>query len=203
MFSIRYGYTEFEQWEQWCALENPHMSDGDRVFFRSANGATFTMRAEEGMVYVPNRLLQIARPFVVELEGHPECTTQFRVVEAPKPDYYELEDNTAPVPPFVGTEILCVQFKRYRDEDGNEVVECNKTSKEIWLAMEYGAPIMVTALDRVVSPNTYYQRLHCDYIWVEMDAGVTYIHFGDTTGDSYTMASDGINADVVTFSSGK
>lgn len=90
------------QWELGKVITNPLLVKGDRVIFRSATGAVYTMLSGVGTVAVPNALLQYAVPFVVERDGHPEERTKFTVTAQPKPSGYVFENN---VPDICGVGI--------------------------------------------------------------------------------------------------
>lgn len=102
MFTIYGGKTEFNQWDQGQRVLNPKMVVGDRAVFRNASGETHPMYAYEyeGKVVadVPNDLLMMATPILVDLCETTECRTSFRVIAREKPEGYERIDNTPCIP---------------------------------------------------------------------------------------------------------
>lgn len=102
MFTIYGGKTEFNQWDQGQRVTNPRMVVGDRAVFRNASGETHPMIAYNynGVVVadVPNDLLRVAMPILVDLCETAEYRTSFQVIAQDKPDGYEEIDNTPCIP---------------------------------------------------------------------------------------------------------
>lgn len=98
MFTIYGGKAAFDQWDKGQRVENPEMAAGDKVIFLNGCGETHPMKAytHEGSVVcdVPNDLLRMARPILVDLCGSREHTTRLLVTPREKPDDYVYEDNT-------------------------------------------------------------------------------------------------------------
>ena len=98
MFTIYGGKAAFDQWDKGQRVENPEMAAGDKVIFLNGCGETHPMKAYtyEGSVVcdVPNDLLRMARPILVDLCGSREHTTRLMVMPREKPDDYVYEDNT-------------------------------------------------------------------------------------------------------------
>ena len=91
MFTIKNG-AEIKQWTNGNVLVNPCMNVGDKVFFRGANGSVYIMLATAEGVEVPNILVQMAKPILVDLENHNECRTRICVTAAEKTDDYVITD---------------------------------------------------------------------------------------------------------------
>lgn len=98
MFTIYGGKAAFDQWDKGQRVENPEMAAGDKVIFLNGCGETHPMKAytyEDSVVCdVPNDLLRMARPILVDLCGSREHTTRLMVTAREKPDDYVYEDNT-------------------------------------------------------------------------------------------------------------
>lgn len=153
MFNIKGGKEAFDQWSTGQVLKNPHMEAGNRVFFRGAGGAVYTMYADANGVVVPNILLQDARPMTVDLENHPECRTRFVVNATDKPADYELEDNIPEPKPATGVSswndltdrpIMVVDLTYLDDgETGMYTVALSKSFDEIKTAYDNGETLFV------------------------------------------------------------
>lgn len=98
MFTIYGGKDAFDQWDKGQRVQNPEMAAGDKVIFLNGCGETHPMKAYtyEGTVVcdVPNDLLRMARPMLIDLCGSREHTTRLMVMPRVKPDDYVYEDNT-------------------------------------------------------------------------------------------------------------
>lgn len=97
MFTIYGGNTEFNQWDLNQRVVEPRLVAGDKVIFLNSSGMTYPMKAYdhggEVVVDVPNKLLTMAVPMVVYINGYYETRTSFNVVAREKPEDYIFVDN--------------------------------------------------------------------------------------------------------------
>jgi hypothetical protein len=97
MFTIYGGKTEFHQWDLNQRVVEPRLCAGDKVIFLNSSGMTFPMVAYsyrgEVVVDVPNKILTMAMPIVMYINGYYETRTSFNVVAKEKPENYVFVDN--------------------------------------------------------------------------------------------------------------
>ena len=97
MFTIVGEKTKFNQWEQNQQVTESSLVAGDKVIFLNSSGMTHPMQAytngSEVVVDVPNKILTIAAPVVVYINGRYDTRTSIPVDAQTKPTDYVFVDN--------------------------------------------------------------------------------------------------------------
>lgn len=162
MFTIKSG-TEIKQWSQGNILVNPCMNVGDRVFFRGTNGSVYIMLATAEGVEVPNILLQMAKPILVDLEDHKECRTRICVTAAEKPDDYTFIDNVPTLDGDSGGDSGVVESLVFRVEIDTKKHVTITPIEEILSAYESGKLLYIQELGTGTSFTNFLARVSYNY----------------------------------------